>query len=105
MAKGLTPVQAVLTLSGVSIIYGSLALSAYYSPEIQSYTFLSGIGLIWVLLYFLEYDVIRRPVSSIRGQSDLRQRRDLMIALAEQMDLFFSKDNDLSSALNSFKFW
>ena len=66
--------------------------------------YLSGIGLIWVLLYFLEYDVIRKPVSSIRGQSDLRQRRDLMIALAEQMD-HFSKDNDLSSTLNSFNYW
>ena len=28
-----------------------------------------------------------------------------MIALAEQMDHFFSKDNDLSSTLNSFNFW
>jgi len=105
LAKGLTPAQAVLTLSGVSMIYGSLALSAHYFPGIQSYAFLSAIGLIWVLLYFLEYDVIRKPVSSIKGQSDLRQRRDLMIALAEQMDHFFSKDNDLSSTLNSFNYW
>ena len=28
-----------------------------------------------------------------------------MIALAEQMDHFFSKDKDLSSTLNSFNFW
>ena len=48
--------------------------------------------------------MIRRPVSLIRGQSDLRQRRDLMIALAEQMDHFF-KDNDLSSTLSSFNYW
>ena len=105
LSKGLTPTQAVFILSGISIIYGSLALSAHYFPEFQSYVYLSGIGLIWVLLYFLEYDVIRKPVSSIIGQSDLRQRRDLMIALAEQMDHFFSKDNDLSSTLNSFNFW
>ena len=105
LSKGLTPTQAVFILSGISIIYGSLALSAYYFPKFQSYVYLSGIGLIWVLLYFLEYDVIRRPVSSIRGQSDLRQRRDLMIALAEQMDHFFSKDNDLSSTLSSFNYW
>ena len=105
LSKGLTPTQAVFILSGISIIYGSLALSAHYFPEFQSYVYLSGIGLIWVLLYFLEYDVIRRPVSSIRGQSDLRQRRDLMIALAEQMDHFFSKDNDLSSTLSSFNYW
>ena len=105
LSKGLTPTQAVFILSGISIIYGSLALSAHYFPEFRSYVYLSGIGLIWVLLYFLEYDVIRRPVSSIRGQSDLRQRRDLMIALAEQMDHFFSKDNDLSSTLSSFNYW
>jgi UDP-N-acetylmuramyl pentapeptide phosphotransferase/UDP-N-acetylglucosamine-1-phosphate transferase len=105
LSKGLTPGQAVLTLSGVSLIYGSLALSTHYFPEIQSYSYLSGIGLVWILLYFLEYDVIRRPVSTIRGQSELRQRRDLMIALAEQMDYFFSKDNDFSSTLNSFNFW
>ena len=91
LSKGLTPTQAVFILSGISIIYGSLALSAHYYPEFQSYVYLSGIGLIWVLLYFLEYDVIRRPVSSIRGQHDLRKRRDLMITLAEQMDHFFSK--------------
>ncbi|MFL2774228.1 MAG: MraY family glycosyltransferase [bacterium] len=105
LAKGLTPAEAVLTLSGVSIVYCSLALAAHYFPEIQTYAYLSGIGLIWVLLYFLEYDVIRRPVSSIRGQHDLRKRRDLMIALAEQMDNFFSKDNDLSSTLSSFNYW
>ena len=105
LSKGLTPGQAVLTLSGVSLIYGSLALSTHYFPEIQSYSYLSGIGLVWILLYFLEYDVIRRPVSTIRGQSELRQRRDLMIALAEQMDHFFSKDKDLSSTLNSFNYW
>ena len=92
-------------MSGVSIINGSLALLAFYSPEFKSYFYLNGIGLIWFLLYFLEYDVIRKPVSSIRGQGDLRQRRELMIALAEQMDHFFSKDNDLSSTLNSFNFW
>ncbi|MEK9931658.1 MAG: hypothetical protein VW557_13045 [Rhodospirillaceae bacterium] len=28
-----------------------------------------------------------------------------MIALAEQMDHFFSKDNDLSSTLSSFNYW
>ena len=37
--------------------------------------------------------------------SDLRQRRDLMIALAEQMDHFFSKDNDLIFDLESFNYW
>ena len=105
LSKGLTSTQAVFILSGISITYGSLALSAHYYPEFQSYFYLSGIGLMWILLYFLEYDVIRKPVSSIRGQSDLRQRRDLMIALADQMDHFFSKDNDLSSTLNSFNFW
>ena len=105
LSKGLTPTQAVFILSGISIIYGSLALSAHYFPEFQSYVYLSGIGLIWVLLYFLEYDVIRRPVSSIRGQSDLRQRRDLMIALAEQMDHFFSKDNDITSIFKSLNYW
>ena len=105
LSKGLTPNQAVLTMSGVSMIYGGLALTAFYFPEIQSYAFLSGIGLVWFLLYFLEYDVIRKPVSSIRGKNDLRKRRDLMIALAEQMDHFFSKDNDIASTLQSFNYW
>ena len=49
--------------------------------------------------------MIRKPVSSIRGQHDLRKRRDLMIALAEQMDHFFSKDNDISSTFQSFSYW
>jgi len=97
--------QAVLTLSGVSMIYGSFTLAAHYFPETQSYAYLSGIGLIWVLLYFLEYDVIRKPVSSIRGQHDLRKRRDLMIALAEQMDHFFSKDNDIASTFENLNYW
>ena len=105
LAKGMTPGQAVLTLTGVSLMYGGLAIAAHHWPTMQSYVYLGGIALVWVLLYFLEYDVIRKPVSSIREQNDLRKRRDLMIALAEQIDHFFGKDRDISSILQSFRYW
>ena len=105
LSKGLSPIQAVLTLSFISMIYSSLALAAHYFPyNIQSYAFLRNWFDVDSTL-FSEYDVVRKPVSTFKGQHDLRKRRDLMIALAEQMDHFFSKDNDLSSSLNSFNYW
>ena len=105
IAKGMSPSKAMISLVGVSLVYGAIALGAHFWPFTQTYAYLGGITLAWLLLYLLEYDVIRKPVSSIRGQKDHRKRRDLMIALAEQMDDFLAKDDHVESVLNSFSYW
>lgn len=84
MAKGMMPIQAMLNLVGVSLIYGTMALGAYQWSITQPYAFLGRIALAWFFLYLLEYDVIRMPVSSIRVQNDHRKRRYLKIALSDQ---------------------
>ena len=105
ISKGMGPSQAMFSLVGVSLVFGTIALGAHFWSVTQAYAYLGGIALAWLLLYLLEYDIIRKPVSSIRGQHDHRQRRDLMIALAEQMDDFLSKDDDLKSVFHSFRYW
>ena len=58
-----------------------------------------------LLLYWLEYDVIRKPLNSLWGQGEHRKSRNLMLALYEKIDDFFAKDPDRESILRSYYFW
>jgi len=57
------------------------------------------------LLYWLEYDVIRKPFTSFLRQGDRKKQRALMLALGDQIDVFFAKDPDRESIIRSFHFW
>ena len=105
LAKGLSPLAAMGVMVGVSGGFGLLALFAYRRPDLQGFAYLGGLALAWMLLYFLEYDVIRTPVSSIRGQSDHRRQRALMIALGQQMETFLEKDLEAGSVFRSIRYW
>ena len=59
----------------------------------------------YILLYWLGYDVIRKPFSTIKEQTDYRKRRNLMLSLSEQIEEFFAKDPDSESVFRSFNFW
>lgn len=103
--KGFSPSQAMIALLGVSMTYGVIALGAFHWPLLESYNYLGGIALAWSLLYLMEYDVIRQPVSSIRDQNVYRKRREMMIALAKNMDYYLEKDLHQEMVLKSFKYW
>ena len=66
---------------------------------------MGGIILAYMLLYWLEYDVIRKPFISFLGQGDRKKHRALMLALGDQIDVFFAKDPDRESIIRSFYFW
>ena len=64
-----------------------------------------GLLICFFILYFLEYDLLRKPMASIQGQNNLRKRRELMIILADQIDDYFEKDHDRSLVIHSFNYW
>ena len=97
--------QAMVILVMVSVLFSGLSLLAHQMSHLQGYTLLGGVFLAYLLLYSLEYDVIRKPLTSILGQSEHKKHRILMLALAEQIDFFFSKDPDIESTKRSFLFW
>ena len=59
----------------------------------------------YIMLYWLGYEVIRNPFSSIKEQTDHRKRRNLLLSLSEHIEEFFAKDPDSESVLRSFNFW
>ena len=61
--------------------------------------------LSYLLLFWLEYDVIRKPLNSLWGQGEHRKNRNLMLALCEKIDDFFAKDADQESLIRSYHFW
>ena len=69
------------------------------------FSFLLGISLAYILLYWLGYEVIRNPFSTIIEQTDHRKRRNLLLSLSEQIEEFFAKDPDSESVFRSFSFW
>ena len=71
----------------------------------QGFAYLGAIILTYLLLYWLEYDVIRKPIVSFLGQSDEKRNRVLMLALGDQIETFFAKDPDRGSIIRSFQFW
>ncbi len=64
---------------------------AYRITNFLGFSFLLGLSLSYILLYWLGYEVIRSPLSSIKEQTDHRKRRNLLLSLSEQIEEFFCK--------------
>ena len=78
---------------------------AFSFSHLQGYAFIAAIILAYLLLYWLEYDVIRTPLNSFKGQGEHRKNRNLMLALCEKIDDYFEKDPDQESIIRSYHFW
>ena len=105
IASGFSATQAMLALVGFSTLFGVIALMAYRITNFLGFSFLLGLSLAYILLYWLGYEVIRSPLSSIKEQTDHRKRRNLLLSLSEQIEEFFAKDPDSESVFRSFSFW
>ena len=105
IASGFSATQAMLVLVGFSSLFGVIALMAYRITNFLGFSFLLGLSLAYILLYWLGYEVIRSPLSSIKEQTDHRKRRNLLLSLSEQIEEFFAKDPDSESVFRSFSFW
>jgi hypothetical protein len=102
---GFSPAQAVLILVIASVLFSGLAIMAFRISHLQGFAYLGGIILAYLVLYWLEYDVIRKPFSSFLGQGEQKKNRILMKALGDQIEYFFEKDPDQESTIRSFNFW
>ena len=105
IARGFSATQAMLVLLGFSSLFGVIALMSYRITNFLGFSFLLGLSLAYILLYWLGYEVIRSPLSSIKEQTDHRKRRNLLLSLSEQIEEFFAKDPDSESVFRSFSFW
>ena len=105
IARGFSATQAMLVLVGFSSLFGVIALMAVQITNFLGFSFLLGLSLAYILLYWLGYEVIRSPLSSIKEQTDHRKRRNLLLSLSEQIEEFFAKDPDSESVFRSFSFW
>ena len=105
IGKGFSPTQAMSLLVIFSFLFSGLALTAYRLNHLQGFAYLGGIILAYLLLYWLGYDVIRKPFTSLFRQGDRKKHRALMLALADQIDVFFAKDPDQKSIIRSYNFW
>ena len=105
ISKGFSPPLAMVFLILIAILFGILAIVAFSLSSLQGYVFLAAIILAYLLLYWLEYDVIRKPLDSFWGQGEHRKNRNLMLALCAKIDDFFAKDPDQESIVRSFYFW
>jgi len=105
IARGFSATQAILVLIGFSSLFGVIALMAYRITNFFGFSFLLGVSLAYIILYWLGYEVIRNPFSSIKEQTDHRKRRNLMLSLGEQIEYYFEKDPDSESVFRSFHFW
>ena len=105
IARGFSATQAMLVLVGFSSLFGVIALMAYRITNFLGFSFLLGVSLAYLLLYWLGYEVIRNPLSTIKEQTDHRKRRNLLLSLSEQIEEFFAKDPDSESVFRSFHFW
>ena len=105
IARGFSATQAMLALVGFSTLFGVIALMADRITNFLGFSFLLGLSLAYILLYWLGYEVIRSPLSSIKEQTDHRKRRNLLLSLSEQIEEFFAKDPDSESVFRSFHFW
>ena len=105
IARGFSATQAMLALVGFSTLFGVIALMADRITNFLGFSFLLGLSLAYILLYWLGYEVIRSPLSSIKEQTDHRKRRNLLLSLSEQIEEFFAKDPDSESVFRSFSFW
>ena len=105
IARGFSATQAMLALVGFSTLFGVIALMAYRITNFLGFSFLLGLSLAYILLYWLGYEVIRSPLSTIIEQADHRKRRNLFLSLSEQIEEIFAKDPDSESVFRSFSFW
>lgn len=105
IAKGFSPPQAMLLLVSASGFFGGLALVAFVKSHLQGFVYLVGVILAYLILYWLEYDVIRKPMTLFVGQNDNRKRRNLMLSLGDNIKEFLAKDPDQESILRSFHYW
>ena len=105
IARGFSATQAMLVLVGFSSLFGVIARMAYRITNFLGFSFLLGVSLAYLLLYWLGYEVIRNPLSTIKEQTDHRKRRNLLLSLSEQIEEFFGKDPDSESVFRSFNFW
>ena len=105
IARGFSVTQAMLVLIGFSSLFGVIAVMAYRITNFFGFSFLLGVSLAYIILYWLGYEVIRNPFSSIKEQTDHRKRRNLMLSLGEQIEYYFEKDPDSESVFRSFHFW
>lgn len=105
ISKGISPDIAMMYLVGLSAVFGLLAVFAFYRSDLQGYAYIVGLALSWLILYVLEYDVIRMPFNSLQVHSDYRKQRLLMMALGKDMSNFLSKDPDLDSIYRSILYW
>jgi len=105
LQRGLRPWQALTVLLGLGMLFGGLGVGMLWRAEWQGYFVLLALGLAYMTLYLLEYEVVLNPVKHLRDQPDLRRRRSLMVHLAEDIDLFLSKDHTRQDLLQSYAFW
>ena len=105
LAKGFSPSKSVVILVGLSFIFSVISLVTVYNSYLQGFSFTVGLLICFFILYFLEYDLLRKPMASIQGQNNLRKRRELMIMLADQIDDYFEKDHNSSLVIHSFNYW
>ena len=105
LQRGLRPWQALTVLLGLGTLFGGLGVGMLLRPEWQGYFVLAALGLAYMTLYLLEYEVVLNLVKHLRDQPDLRRRRSLMVHLAEDIDLFLSKDRTRQDLLQSYVFW
>tara|TARA_B100001029_G_C14924149_1_gene373746 strand:+ start:11 stop:856 length:846 start_codon:yes stop_codon:yes gene_type:complete len=105
IARGFSATQSMLILIGFSCLFGILGLMAHRITDFLGFSFLLGISLVYILLYWLGYEVIRKPFRTIKEQNDYRKQRNLMLSLSEQIEEYFAKDPDSESVFRSFNFW
>ena len=105
IGKGFSPTQSMVLLIIASVLFSGLAFLGFRFSHLQGFVYLGGIIIAYMLLFWLEYDVIRKPLSSFIGQSEHRKNRNLILALCEKIDDYFAKDPDQDSIIRSFQFW
>ena len=105
ISRGFSPPVAMVLLVLFAMLFGSLALLTFRMSHLQGYVFLAAIILAYLLLYWLGYDVIRKPLNSLWGHNEYRKSRNLLLALCEKIDDYFAKDPDQESTIRSFHFW
>jgi UDP-GlcNAc:undecaprenyl-phosphate GlcNAc-1-phosphate transferase len=103
--KGFSVWQTALFLSGLGVIVNGLGVFAHTYSAFASPVYLAFILGVYLLLYWLEYDVIVKPVSVVRAQPESKRRRDLIRSLSQNADLYLAKDRSVQELLHSFRFW
>lgn len=105
LKKGLSTDQTIWFLISMTLVFGSMGGMMFFIPKLQGFAILGAVILTYMVLYWVEYDAVRRPIYSALNQSEHRKKRILMIALSDKIDDYLSKDTDFDSILRSLWFW